>query len=101
MGDIATRLSDEVIITSDNPRSEDRLAIISDIVSGIPEERNNYTVIQNRREAIRYVIGIAKREDIVLLAGKGHEKYEIDNEGKKPFDEEYEVLLASTLCKNE
>lgn len=101
MGNIATLLSDTVVVTSDNPRSEDPEKIICDIVKGIPKERKNYKVIPDRREAIRYVISIAQREDVVLLAGKGHEKYEIVKDGKLPFDEEYEVLLASELCKYE
>lgn len=101
MGAIATDYADAVIITSDNPRSEDPMRIISDIVSGIPKGRKNYVVIPDRREAIRYAIRISGKDDIVLLAGKGHEKYEINKEGKKPFDEEYEVRNAAESCEGD
>jgi hypothetical protein len=101
MGEIAVELADMALITSDNSRSEDALSIISDILDGIPKEKSNYAVIPDRREAIRYAVSIAKPTDIVLLAGKGHEKYEINKNGKLPFDEEYEVLRASELCKSD
>ena len=94
MGAIATAYADVVIITSDNPRTEDPLRIIDGIVSGIPTEMKNYVVIPDRREAIRYAMQVSGKDDIVLLAGKGHEKYEINKEGRRPFDEEYEVRMA-------
>lgn len=86
MGAIASRLADFVVITSDNPRSEDPDEIISEIMSGIDREKP-HAVIKNRREAIIYTISEARPDDIIILAGKGHEKYEIDKDGKKPFDE--------------
>jgi UDP-N-acetylmuramoyl-L-alanyl-D-glutamate--2,6-diaminopimelate ligase len=74
MGEIAARLSDVVIITSDNPRSEDPGAIIRDIVSGITGD--NRTAVPDRGEAIRFAVGIAEAGDILLIAGKGHEEYQ-------------------------
>ncbi len=75
MGRVAAHLADFVILTSDNPRSEDPGKIIADISEGIPG--NNYTVIEDRREAIRYGIHYKKEDDILLIAGKGHEEYQI------------------------
>ncbi len=86
MGIVASRLSDLVIITSDNSRSEDREAIISDILKGIDKEKP-FVAISDRGEAIEYAIKNARRGDVIILAGKGHEKYEIDKTGKHPFDE--------------
>jgi len=86
MGAIASRLADLVIVTSDNSRSEDPDEIIKQIVKGIDRERK-YTVIPDRREAIRYAVNAAGEGDIVLLAGKGHERYEIDKNGRHGFDE--------------
>lgn len=86
MGEIATENADVVIITSDNPRSEDPMKIIDDILLGTVG-KNNYTVIPNRKRAIEYALATAKRGDIVLFAGKGHENYEINASGRAPFDE--------------
>jgi UDP-N-acetylmuramoyl-L-alanyl-D-glutamate--2,6-diaminopimelate ligase len=86
MGNIATSMADLAIITSDNSRSERAEDIIADILSGVVADAT-YTVIVDRREAIEYAIKNARRGDIILLAGKGHEEYEIDGEGKKPFSE--------------
>lgn len=86
MGEIASRLADFVIVTSDNSRSEDPIAIIDDILTGISPDRP-HTVIPNRREAIEYAVLTASPGDILLLSGKGHEAYEIDKNGKRPFSE--------------
>ncbi len=86
MGQIASSLADLVIVTSDNPRGEDPKKIIEDILKGIDKEKA-YTVIENRREAINAAVGYARRGDILILAGKGHETYQIDGQGKHPFDE--------------
>jgi len=86
MGQIASRLADFVIVTSDNSRSEKPCDIISEIMKGIDKERP-HIVIENRREAIEYAMMTAKDNDIVLLAGKGHEEYEIDALGKRYFSE--------------
>jgi UDP-N-acetylmuramoyl-L-alanyl-D-glutamate--2,6-diaminopimelate ligase len=74
MGKIASELSDIAVVTSDNPRSEDPKLIIENIIEGI--KLDNYTVIENRRDAIEKAISIAQRGDIVVVAGKGHEDYQ-------------------------
>lgn len=87
MGKMATDMSDKVIITSDNSRTEDTEKIVADIVSGIDEKKNNYEVIVNRETAIHRAMDVAEDGDVVLLLGKGHEEYEIDKNGKHPFSE--------------
>ena len=86
MGEIAARLADHVIITSDNSRGEDPMQIICQIVAGIPPQKA-YTVIPDRASAIRYAIENAKAGDLILLAGKGHEEYEIIGGERRPFCE--------------
>ena len=86
MGAIASKYADRVIVTSDNPRSEDSVNIIFDILSGV-DKTKPYMAISDRRDAIEYAIFTAKKNEVVLLAGKGHEKYEIDAGGKHPFNE--------------
>jgi len=73
MGRIATRLADQVILTSDNPRGEDPLAIISEILEGVVAD---CMVVADRAEAIRSAVALARRGDVVLVAGKGHEPYQ-------------------------
>jgi UDP-N-acetylmuramoyl-L-alanyl-D-glutamate--2,6-diaminopimelate ligase len=93
MGKIAASMADYVVITSDNSRSEEPRAIIDDILSGIDKYcSGTYTVIDDRRAAIEYVIKNARRGDIILLAGKGHEEYEIDRMGKRAFSEKEIVI---------
>ena len=75
MGEIGVRLADLVVITSDNPRTEVPGAIIDDILQGLSEAKN-YVVVENRVEAIHYAMNIAKKDDIIVLAGKGHETYQ-------------------------
>ena len=86
MGGIAYKNADFVIVTSDNPRSENPNLIINDILEGM-KESNKFVVIPNRKSAIEYAIATAKKGDIILLAGKGHEDYEINAYGKSHFDE--------------
>ncbi len=88
MGEMAAKYSDFVIVTSDNPRSEEPAAIIADILPGVRAHTNRFVVIENRREAIEYALSNAKKDDIILLAGKGHEKYQILSTGTIEFDEE-------------
>lgn len=95
MARVAEKLSDLVIITGDNPRTEDPERIIDDIVRGLDGSKP-HIVIPNRREAVIYAVREAREGDIVLLAGKGHEKYEIDGTGKHPFDEEQ--IVIDTVC---
>src|SRR5580658_3193492 len=87
MGEAAGRGSDFVVLTSDNPRSEDPLAIINDAVVGLQKTGVKYCVEADRRKAIVLAIGEAKPGDIVLLAGKGHEKVQVTREGTVPFDD--------------
>ena len=77
MAQAAAALSDYLVITSDNPRSEDPAAIIADIVAGLADSATPYTVVENRVEAIRWAIAHAQPGDTILLAGKGHETYQI------------------------
>ncbi len=88
MGESAAKQSDFLIVTSDNPRTEQPLAIIDDIMVGVKKHHTPYIIIENRRDAIKYAIENAKADDIILLAGKGHEKYQITNDGKIDFDEQ-------------
>jgi UDP-N-acetylmuramoyl-L-alanyl-D-glutamate--2,6-diaminopimelate ligase len=85
MGEIAERGADSVIVTSDNPRTEDPDSIIDEIVSGMRGAR--YERVTDRHAAIERAIGMAGDGDIVLLAGKGHETYQIRGDVSYPFDE--------------
>lgn len=85
MGRIGTELSDYSIITSDNPRREEPMEIIQDIIKGVNKE--NYEVIENRKEAIRKAMNLARKGDVVLIAGKGHEDYQELKNGTIHFDE--------------
>ena len=87
MASAAAALSDFLIVTSDNPRSEDPDAIIRDILPGIPENSAPYTVIPDRAAAIRWAVANAQPGDILLLAGKGHETYQVLKDGVIHFDE--------------
>ena len=86
MARIASRMADSLVITSDNSRTENPADIISDILLGVDKE-SEFAVVPDRAEAIRYAIKYARAGDIILLAGKGHENYEIDRKGKHPFCE--------------
>ncbi len=87
MGSIAVEKADYVIVTSDNPRTEEPSAIISDILAGIGDTDTPYEVIENRREAIGRALELAGPGDVVILAGKGHETYQIIGREKNHFDE--------------
>ena len=91
MGQIGVKNADFSIITSDNPRTEAPMAIIGDILKGITPEMGEYTVIEDRRKAIRYAMDIGKKDDIIVLAGKGHETYQEINGHKYHLDEREEV----------
>lgn len=93
MGEIATRMADFTVITSDNCRSEDPEAIIGDILAGIHPDAP-HAVIADRRDAIAYAVSHAVEGEIILIAGKGHENYEIKKDGKHPFNEKEEVAKA-------
>lgn len=87
MGRVAATLSDYCVVTSDNPRTEDPAAIIEDILVGVKECNCVHTVIENRREAIKFALAFAERGDCIILAGKGHETYQIIGKEKTHFDE--------------
>jgi UDP-N-acetylmuramyl-tripeptide synthetase len=96
MGAVAARLSDVVVLTSDNPRSEDPARIIDEILRGLsptPEPGGPrragpvHTTILDRRAAIEHAVRTAKPGDLVLIAGKGHEKYQIVGDRTLPFDD--------------
>lgn len=89
MGNVASSLADYCIVTSDNPRTENPAEIINQILRGI--NGNNYTVIENRREAIEYAVKTAQKDDVIVLAGKGHETYQTIGKENFHFDEE-EIL---------
>ena len=91
MGRIGVTLSDFAIITSDNPRTEDPMAIIEDILKGVDQTQGDYIVVPERRNAIRYAMDIAKKDDIIILAGKGHETYQEICGVKYHLDEREEV----------
>ncbi len=93
MGNIATAMADFTVITSDNSRSESPSAIIEDILAGV-SEGSEYIVIENRTEALNWVIRHARKDDIILVAGKGHENYEITVSGKHPFSEKEIIKKA-------
>ncbi len=87
MGEAAGRGSDFIVLTSDNPRSEDPLAIINDAMVGLQRVGARYTMEPNRGVAIALAIAEAGPGDIVLIAGKGHEKVQVTREGSRPFDD--------------
>ena len=91
MGNIATTLSDYTIFTSDNPRTENPSLIIEDILKGV-KTKDNYEVIEDRRKAIHKGLDIMKKDDILLILGKGHEDYQIIGKEKIHFDDAEEVL---------
>ena len=98
MGEAAGKGSDLVVLTSDNPRSEDPRAIINDALVGLQRTGTKYTIEVDRRKGIALAIGEARPGDIVLLAGKGHEKVQVTREGSNPFDDvevSREVLKAN------
>ncbi len=95
MGEVSGRLADFTIITSDNPRFEEPMDIIADIVTGIAPTGGEYIKIPDRKEAIRYAIENGKPGDIVVLAGKGHEDYQEIRGEKHPMDER--VLIKEIL----
>ncbi|MDR1330202.1 MAG: UDP-N-acetylmuramoyl-L-alanyl-D-glutamate--2,6-diaminopimelate ligase [Oscillospiraceae bacterium] len=95
MGEIAAKLSDFVIVTSDNPRTEAPEEIINQILGGMKNSKTPYAVIENRREAIYWAIENSKPGDTLILAGKGHETYQEIHGEKSDFDER--VIVAEAL----
>ena len=101
MGRIGVENADFAIITSDNPRSEDPMAIIDDILTGINPQMGAYIVIEDRRKAIRYAMDIGKKDDIIVLAGKGHETYQEIQGVKYHLDEREEVAAHLEELRNQ
>lgn len=87
MGKIGQEFSDICFVTSDNPRTEDPKLIIEDILKGLDQKNKNYRVVVDRKEAIEEAIKFAKKDDIVIIAGKGHENYQIIGKTKYHFDD--------------
>jgi UDP-N-acetylmuramoyl-L-alanyl-D-glutamate--2,6-diaminopimelate ligase len=100
MAQIASEKSDRLIITSDNPRSEDPENIIKEMNKGVePRFVSKVLSIVDRREAIKTACALAKKDDIILVAGKGHEKYQEINGEKIPFDDKKELVKACAIIK--
>ena len=95
MGRISGELADFTIVTSDNPRFEEPDSIIEMILEGISETDGNYISIENRRDAIEYALKNAEKDDVIVLAGKGHEDYQEICGVKHPFDEK--VIVAEIM----
>jgi len=92
MGKAACKFSDKVIITSDNPRFEEPIRIIDDIEKGIKGKFYNYEIVDDRRKAIDRAIGLASEGDTIIIAGKGHEDYQIIKDKVMPFDDRLVVM---------
>lgn len=95
MAQEAVRQSDKVILTSDNPRKEDPEMILDDMEAGLDAgQRQGVLRITDRRQAIRTAVALAQPGDVILIAGKGHEDYQIIGETKHHFDDREEVRKA-------
>jgi len=96
MARAAARWSDHLVITSDNPRTENPEAIVADIVAGVPDDaRPHCETILDRAHAIAHAVSVAERGDVVVIAGKGHEDYQIIGTVKRPFDDR--LIAAQAL----
>ena len=100
MAQVACDLSDKVILTSDNPRSEDPEQILNDMKAGLNSaaKRKSKTIV-DRKEAIKNAVELANQEDIILVAGKGHEKYQDINGVKYSFDDKAVLQKTFELMK--
>ena len=96
MGEVSSNLSDLTVVTSDNPRFEEPMAIINDILIGVRKGPGKYVTIPDRKEAIKYCIDNAEEGDVIILAGKGHEDYQEIKGIKYPMDER--DLIADILA---
>ena len=99
MGEVSSRLSDFTIVTSDNPRFEEPMDIINDILVGVKKADGEYVTVPDRKDAIRYAILNAKDGDVIILAGKGHEDYQEIKGVKHPMDER--VLIKEIMEENQ
>ena len=98
MGEVSSRLADVVVLTSDNPRSEDPMAIIGEIRAGLGAG-TEVVVEPDRARAIRMAVGLAERGDVVLLAGKGHESTQTAGGRTWPFDDRVESRRALAAAR--
>jgi UDP-N-acetylmuramoyl-L-alanyl-D-glutamate--2,6-diaminopimelate ligase len=99
MAEIAEKYSDFVIVTTDNSRNESKVNIIKDIIKGFSDKKN-YKVIPSRKDAIEYAVINADVSDIILIVGKGHERYNIDKDGYHIFDERDIIKNSLKLRKD-
>ena len=100
MAEVACEYSDKVIFTADNPRSEDPLEILKEMERGVNVvARKKYITISDRREAIKTAVTLAGKEDIILIAGKGHEKYQEIKGVKHDFDDKKILLEMMELLE--
>ena len=101
MAEVASRLSTQVFLTSDNPRNEEPKTIIQEMMDGVPlSQRRKVAIIEEREAAIREAIAMAKANDVVLVAGKGHETYQEIQGVKYPFDDRAKVLETQNPILN-
>lgn len=100
MGKVAQRYSDYVILTSDNPRGEDPMEIVSQIESGMDGVRKDYKVILDRYRAIQEALQIAEPQDVVVICGKGHEQFQILRDKRVPFDDRQAVRECLRLKRS-
>ena len=94
MGEIGVKYADITIVTSDNPRTEEPMSIIEDILEGMKNSFKTYIVEENRRKAIALALRLGQKDDMIILAGKGHETYQIIGKEKTHLDEREEVAAA-------
>lgn len=99
MGEVSSRLADFTIVTSDNPRFEEPMEIINDILIGVKKSDGEYVTVPDRKDAIRYAILHAQDGDVIVLAGKGHEDYQEIKGVKHPMDER--VLIQEIISEDE
>lgn len=99
MGEVSSRLADFTIVTSDNPRFEEPMEIINDILTGVKKSDGEYVTVPDRKDAIRYAILHAQDGDVIVLAGKGHEDYQEIKGVKHPMDER--VLIQEIISEDE
>ncbi len=100
MAQIAVKYADRAVFTSDNPRTEDPEAILDDMVRGLSRNETNYEVITDRKRAIHHAVNIAKRDDVILIAGKGHETYQQIGDVTYDFDDR-EVAREAIFSREE
>jgi UDP-N-acetylmuramoyl-L-alanyl-D-glutamate--2,6-diaminopimelate ligase len=91
MGRIGAELADLSVVTSDNPRTEDPMAIIDAIVAGMQEGPHPHVVIENRVKAIEWALAHAEKDDVIVLCGKGHETYQIVGDERRHFDDRQQI----------